>query len=1570
MKRETRNLQHEKGGRIREVNYLPIKSDGQDGDARIYKEDLYIKTKGSWLKLMSGDKIVNQEITRNVELIISEGASSHAALSGVTANQHHNQAHAIDGSDHTGTLTVAKGGTGLGTVAADRLLTGNGTGALTAEANLVYTSTGLGIGTAVPDSLLDIHGAQLANDSVVANENMIILEKAENAPVQRLRASIGIQKWESSSNNGRTQLNFGLHHNTAEVNVMSLRSNGYVGIGTTHPSSPLSVENAALADGGVLAHFFDGTMADTDFFTINIGKSAGSHNCGVIKYSYTSDGHTGNYISLGLKTTEDTLTITSDARVGIGTSSPGELLSVEDGSITMTNTNSFTHGLTAIAATDGFGLFTKTSDTGGGLNVTGLSDDAGISGLYLKGYIGIADPDNHTPAIEMSGAKKSGTGATILGSVETVLQVLNYTTELVTVLGGGNVGIGTTTPYTQLEIAHATNPVMSLHREDVDVNSGDSLGIIGFTGADNSADGSTEGTIYGAMIKAVAKDDWSSGDSPTEMQFHVSPDAGIITQAMVIDKDGKVGIGTASPISLLTVNAGIATAVDKDECPRISFYNNANTELVAGDFLGRLTFGAREYTSDLRLAAGYDGIGAYIAAVVDDSWTSSPEGSPARLQFHVENVSGTSVVDTPAMVIKSNGNVGIGTSSPDGTLDVSSTNAEIYVKEWSSSQTTPPEIKLQKNKGTAVDGSNSSVLDNTELGKISFWGWNDVATANQDEGASIFARVNGTPTNSNTDMPTELVFCTTAEASATPTERMYISSAGNVGIGIAGPDRTLDVLHASSPQLRLTNVDGTKYVDFQADSSGDLTIDPIGDDIFIGGGSNIGTADYASQLTGWRIDDPGGADFRYLFVDEMHAKHFIADLETALAGGQIIAKSVAVLHSDYSLPAAGANSNFTVKDLPSAPGMGVFVANDWIRFRVFTRPTSGNPSLTIADAWGQVTAYNDNEDGTQTWTFTRPADAYDGTASGTVKADAIILDYGASGNGYYEVNAIDGAAAVNSPYSQIVTWAGSNGPGESGVQKVRTRFGNLGGLAVGATNEFGIVAGDELVASGTDDPNAAQYIKAGSTGVTLKNCDINILSGAATVIKLNHTLPALGIGTAASLTALPTGSEKGFWVGQQGSGNYDLFLGDEANTRLVFDDSAGKLIIYSTDALRTEYTGSAIEFWDTTKKMSLSGTDITMYDDSTNVISTWVGSTITLGKASNEHIEITSSSMKFNDGDPDDGGTTMMSLVTGDLSMIGKINITSIGSQNVMIGSWSTTNPDVSGVDFNVCIGEEVGKLLEDGAVNNVMIGRQSGIYLTTGTGNTFLGVAAGYGVTGNSNIAIGHSSLVSALNRCTGSDNIAIGRSTMPGTTSGSTNISIGEGAGVSVNLGSRNIMIGDHAHGADEGISPIAVNEQISIGYSCATSASEQMRIGDAAAYVLLDFSSDGVHTLSATSDVRIKKDIVDTDLGLSFINALRPVKYKGKNKHDYPDELFPEGINVMKRDTPRKPDPPSVLDGFIGQEVKEVMDNLGVTFSGWHENPSSRQMVSYSTFVVPLVKAVQELSAKVTALEAQIN
>lgn len=79
------------------------------------------------------------------------------------------------------------------------------------------------------------------------------------------------------------------------------------------------------------------------------------------------------------------------------------------------------------------------------------------------------------------------------------------------------------------------------------------------------------------------------------------------------------------------------------------------------------------------------------------------------------------------------------------------------------------------------------------------------------------------------------------------TELMRLTGAGNLGINTAGPDRRLDVLDASNPQLRLSQADASKYVDFQVSSANILTITPqaagsvnVEADAFVKAGTSTG----------------------------------------------------------------------------------------------------------------------------------------------------------------------------------------------------------------------------------------------------------------------------------------------------------------------------------------------------------------------------------------------------------------------------------------------------------------------------------------------------------------------------------------------------------------------------------------------------------------------------------------------------------------------------------------------------------------------------------------------------------
>lgn len=285
----------------------------------------------------------------------------------------------------------------------------------------------------------------------------------------------------------------------------------------------------------------------------------------------------------------------------------------------------------------------------------------------------------------------------------------------------------------------------------------------------------------------------------------------------------------------------------------------------------------------------------------------------------------------------------------------------------------------------------------------------------------------------------------------------------------------------------------------------------------------IGAATYASQTTGWRIDATGGADFRYLFVDEMHAKSFVTDLEMALAGGQIIAKSVAMVAVSFTVPAAGSAQTLRVRDLPSMADTAAFQSGDTVVLRRFTR-TSG--TLNIDDCVGVVTSYADQTDGTQTWTFTRNASTSGGTMSGgSVAVDSLAIDYGVSGNGYYEVNAIDGTYGANSPYAQIVTWTSS--PALSANRVIRTRFGKLDGIT-GASGEYGMIAGTYAASNGA-------YFRASSTVFELHGITAKWWHSTTNVVTIspNSGSPYISLGNPA-----PTswGSGPGVWIDYDATG--------------------------------------------------------------------------------------------------------------------------------------------------------------------------------------------------------------------------------------------------------------------------------------------------------------------------------------------------------------------------------------------------------------------------------------------------
>jgi hypothetical protein len=115
---------------------------------------------------------------------------------------------------------------------------------------------------------------------------------------------------------------------------------------------------------------------------------------------------------------------------------------------------------------------------------------------------------------------------------------------------------------------------------------------------------------------------------------------------------------------------------------------------------------------------------------------------------------------------------------------------------------------------------------------------------------------------------------------------------------------------------------------------------------------------------------------------------------------------------------------------------------------------------------------------------------------------------------------------------------------------------------------------------------------------------------------------------------------------------------------------------------------------------------------------------------------------------------------------------------------------------------------------------------------------------------------------------------------------------------------------------------------------------------------------------SDLRIKNAILPISSGLNFLSKLNPVSFYF-NKINDEDNIL--NNSTIENEGKKK------HFGFIAQELKSTMDESefkSKDYSIWGEDDHSLQSISYVELVPLLVKAVQELSAKVEELESKLS
>jgi len=207
------------------------------------------------------------------------------------------------------------------------------------------------------------------------------------------------------------------------------------------------------------------------------------------------------------------------------------------------------------------------------------------------------------------------------------------------------------------------------------------------------------------------------------------------------------------------------------------------------------------------------------------------------------------------------------------------------------------------------------------------------------------------------------------------------------------------------------------------------------------------------------------------------------------------------------------------------------------------------------------------------------------------------------------------------------------------------------------------------------------------------------------------------------------------------------------------------------------------------------------------------------------------------------------------------------------------------------------------------------------------------------------------------GNFNTAVGGLTLHNV-NGNGNTAVGYLSGNALTQGNFNTSIGYGSLRFDfEGNLILNVNNSTAIGYNSRVTGSNQIQLGDGQS------SLYAFGALQNRSDARDKADVRDTVLGLDYINMLRPVDYRYDARDDY-NELDENGNMVkLPKDGSKKRN--RYHHGLIAQEVEKVSQLIGMDFGGLQNHSvnggSDVYSIGYSEFVAPLIKAVQELTAK---------
>ena len=516
----------------------------------------------------------------------------------------------------------------------------------------ILSGGNVGIGTTSPVSKLEVNGGADAIATVTGTTTAARLDIKTNSYHRFLQ---------TIESDGR----FRLYNQTTSTEQLTVTNAGNVGIGTTSPNNKLDVNGGARVNG---------------ILTLNRGSIAG------LKFSRGSDFYLGIDNSGNLNFLNDSASSLgvwkNDGNVGIGTTSPSYKL-------TSYSTTSEGDG------TDEFPIVAGKANAIGNFTGIGLASYIAANGAVKAG-------------IALERVSSYGTGKLHFLNSDTLSNSdATLSDSKMTILRNGNVGIGTTSPVSKLEVSSGAGA------------NGDSILTIS-ADTDNSTSSSSPKILM--LQKGSTKTSLIEMDSSNRTHFS-NVDGHYFS-------GGNVGIGTTSPTNKLHIQGSQATVYSSTDsggqASAGTTINNTNTAGNTNNFSQLLFTVGTNNNSVSRIVAIRSGSDASDLAFVGKSAAGVAE----------------------YMRIKSGGNVGIGTTSPGSSLEVLKSASSTTISEARISSLVTGGYGGQANLWlrTSVYGSamlafgpqvGSSTVASSASGKISYNTFTRVFTVTADSNALL-----------------------------------------------------------------------------------------------------------------------------------------------------------------------------------------------------------------------------------------------------------------------------------------------------------------------------------------------------------------------------------------------------------------------------------------------------------------------------------------------------------------------------------------------------------------------------------------------------------------------------------------------------------------------------------------------------------------------------------------------------------------------------------------------------------------------------------------------------------------